>query len=191
MIYWQLLWSFIQIGLFSIGGGYAAMPLIQHQVVEVHGWLTLVQFSDIVTISQMTPGPIAINAATFVGTRMGGLPGAIVATVGCVLPSCVIVLTLAVLYRKYRNLSAVQGVLGGLRPAVVSMIAAAGLTLTLTALFGGVVFPTLLSQVDFVAVAIFSVSLLFLRWKKPDPIVVMVAAGVLGGALYAAVEAWM
>ena len=96
-IYLELLWSFFQIGLFSIGGGYAAMPLIQHQVVDLHGWLNMTQFADIVTISQMTPGPIAINSATFVGTRVAGLPGAIVATVGCVLPSCIIVLFLAFL----------------------------------------------------------------------------------------------
>ena len=92
MIHLELFWSFFQIGLFSIGGGYAAMPLIQHQVVELHPWLTLEQFSDIITISQMTPGPIAINSATFVGLQLGGLPGALVATAGCVLPSCIIVL---------------------------------------------------------------------------------------------------
>ena len=72
MIHLELFWSFFQIGLFSIGGGYAAMPLIQHQVVELHPWLTLEQFSDIITISQMTPGPIAINSATFVGLQLGG-----------------------------------------------------------------------------------------------------------------------
>lgn len=95
MIYLQLLWSFFQIGLFSIGGGYATMPLIQHQVVELHGWLTMTQFSDIITISQMTPGPIAINSATFVGIQVAGIPGALVATLGCVIPSCIIVTTLA------------------------------------------------------------------------------------------------
>ena len=114
MIYWQLLWSFFQIGLFSIGGGYAAMPLIQHQVVEVHPWLTLTEFTDIVTLSQMTPGPIAINSATFVGMRIAGISGALVATAGCVLPSCVIVLILAWVYYRYRSLSVIQGVLGGI-----------------------------------------------------------------------------
>ena len=69
MIYVELLWSFFQIGLFSIGGGYAAMPLIQHQVVDLHPWLTMTQFADIMTIAEMTPGPIAINSATFVGSR--------------------------------------------------------------------------------------------------------------------------
>ena len=121
MIYLQLLWSFFQIGLFSIGGGYATMPLIQHQVVEIHGWLTMTQFSDIITISQMTPGPIAINSATFVGIQVAGIPGALVATLGCVIPSCIIVTTLAYVYYRYKGLTMVQGIrpggLGGHRLA--------------------------------------------------------------------------
>ncbi len=79
MIYLELFWSFFQIGLFSIGGGYAAMPLIQNQVVGIHPWLTMAQFADIMTIAEMTPGPIAINSATFVGIQVAGLPGAIIA----------------------------------------------------------------------------------------------------------------
>lgn len=98
MIYLELFWSFFQIGLFSIGGGYAAMPLIQNQVVDIHPWLTMTQFADIMTIAEMTPGPIAINSATFVGIQVAGLPGAVIATVGCVFPSCVIVMTLAYIY---------------------------------------------------------------------------------------------
>ena len=86
MLYLQLFWSFFQIGLFSIGGGYAAMPLIQNQVVDLHHWLTLSEFTDLITISQMTPGPIAINSATFVGIRIGGVGGALVSTLGCILP---------------------------------------------------------------------------------------------------------
>ena len=82
MIYLELFWSFFQIGLFSIGGGYAAMPLIQNQVVDIHPWLTMTQFADIMTIAEMTPGPIAINSATFVGIQVAGLPGAVIATVG-------------------------------------------------------------------------------------------------------------
>ena len=95
MIYLQLFLSFLQIGAFSFGGGYAAMPLIQNQVVDLHHWLNLSEFTDLVTISQMTPGPIAINSATFVGTRIAGAPGALAATVGCVLPSCILVTLLA------------------------------------------------------------------------------------------------
>ena len=95
MIYLQLFWSFIQIGMFSFGGGYAAMPLIQGQVVTDHGWLTMSEFTDLITISQMTPGPIAVNSATFVGLKIAGIPGAVVSTLGCILPSRSIVTVLA------------------------------------------------------------------------------------------------
>ncbi len=100
MIYLQLFLSFLQIGMFSFGGGYAAMPLIQGQVVTLHGWLTMSEFTDLITISQMTPGPIAVNSATFVGMKIAGIPGAVVATAGCILPSCIIVTILARLYLK-------------------------------------------------------------------------------------------
>ena len=126
MIYIQLFLSFLQIGLFSFGGGYAAMPLIQEQIVDTHGWLSMSEFTDLITISQMTPGPIAINSATFVGIKIAGLAGAAVATAGCILPSCVIVTLLAKIYLKYRNVKTFQSVLDALRPAVVAMIAAAG-----------------------------------------------------------------
>lgn len=99
MIYLQLFWSFLQIGMFSFGGGYAAMPLIQEQVVNQNGWLSVAEFTDLVTISQMTPGPIAVNSATFVGIKIAGLPGALAATLGCILPSCVIVTGLAYISR--------------------------------------------------------------------------------------------
>lgn len=177
-IYLELLWSFFQIGLFSIGGGYAAMPLIQHQVVDLHGWLNMTQFADIVTISQMTPGPIAINSATFVGTRVAGLPGAIVATVGCVLPSCIIVLFLAFLYERYRGLGVVQGILAGLRPAVVALIASAGLSLLALALCGEGSISA--ENIQWLSVAIFAVGFVILRKWKPDPILVMVASGAAG-----------
>ena len=133
----RLFWSFFQIGLFSFGGGYAALPLIQHQVVEQSGWLTISQFTAIITISQMTPGPIALNSATFVGIQIAGFPGALIATLGCILPSCIVALTLAWFYYKYRNLSLVKGVLQGLRPAVVALIASSGLSILLRALLAG------------------------------------------------------
>ena len=108
MTYLQLFLSFIQIGLFSFGGGYAAIPLIQDQVVSIHGWLSMKEFTDLITISQMTPGPIAVNSATFVGIKIAGIPGALTATAGCILPSCIIVTIIARLYLKYRDMEALQ-----------------------------------------------------------------------------------
>ena len=136
MIYLELFWSFLKIGLFSFGGGYAAMPLIQEQVVSSHNWLSMAEFTDLITISQMTPGPIAVNSATFVGIKIAGIPGAIVATVGCILPSCIIVMLIARLYLKYRKMDLLQGVLNSLRPAVVAMIASAGISVLITAFWG-------------------------------------------------------
>lgn len=121
-------------------GGYAALPLIQQQVVDIHGWLTMTEFADVITIAEMTPGSISINSATFVGTKIAGMPGAVIATIGCVLPSFVIVLTLAFCYYKYKNLTVVQGALSCLRPAVVSLVANAGLAILLLAVFGGKTF---------------------------------------------------
>ena len=182
MAFLELFWSFFQVGLFSFGGGYAAMPLIQAQVVDKFGWLTMSEFTDVITISQMTPGPIAINSATFVGMRIAGIPGALVATIGCVLPSCAISLLLAWVYYRYRSLSAIQGVLGGVRPAVVAMIASAGLSILLLALFGSEAIN--LSLLDLRALGLFLLALAALRIFKPDPIWVMAGAGVLGGILY-------
>ena len=171
----ELFWSFLQVGLFSIGGGYAAMPLIQAQVVEQHPWLTMSEFTDLITIAEMTPGPIAINSATFVGMRIAGVAGALVATVGCVLPSCIVSLLLAKLYLKYRSLDLIHGALGGLRPAVIALIASAGVTILLGAL------QTSAGGVDWLNAGIFAVGLLILLLRpKTDPILVMVGAGLVG-----------
>ena len=182
MIYLELFWSFFQIGLFSIGGGYAAMPLIQNQVVQIHPWLSQSEFTDLITISQMTPGPIAVNSATFVGTRIAGMPGALAATAGCVLPSCILVTLLAKIYLKYRNLSLLQGVLKSLRPAVIAMIAAAGVSILVTAFWGEAITSLTLTQllpnISIQAVGIFIGSLILLVRFKINPIHVMLLSGV-------------
>lgn len=160
------------------------MPLIHNQVVDVHGWLSMKEFADVITISQMTPGPIGINSATFVGTRIAGLAGAIVATIGCVFPSCVIVLILAYVYYKYRGLTTVQGILNGLRPAVIAMIASAGLALVELALWNGKGISTKIDNIDFIAVIIFLLALVILRRWKINPVIVMTGAGIVGLCLY-------
>ena len=178
MIYLQLFFSFLQIGLFSFGGGYAAMPLIQGQVVTLHGWLTMSEFTDLITISQMTPGPIAVNSATFVGMKIAGIPGAVVATAGCILPSCIIVTILARLYLKYRNLDLLQGVLKSLRPAVVAMIASAGILILKDAFWGNGESMSF-AGTEWSMVMIFGICVLLLQKKKMNPIWVMVLAGVM------------
>ena len=178
MIYLQLFLSFLQIGLFSFGGGYAAMPLIQEQIVDTHGWLSMSEFTDLITISQMTPGPIAINSATFVGIKIAGLAGAAVATAGCILPSCVIVILLAKIYLKYRNVKTFQSVLDSLRPAVVAMIAAAGVSI-LTSAFWQNADKIILAETDWSMALIFLICLVLLIKVKWNPILVMLLAGAM------------
>lgn len=185
MIYLQLFLSFLQIGCFSFGGGYAAMPLIQEQVVAQHSWLTMESFSNLVTIAEMTPGPIAVNAATFVGTQIAGIPGAIVATLGCILPSCIFVTILAYIYTKYRNLSVLQGTLASLRPAVVAMIAKAGVSILVSAFFVNGIISLSPENISFRMVFYFAAALVMLRKFKINPILVMVLCGLFEVAAYA------
>jgi len=179
----QLFWSFFQIGLFSIGGGMAAIPLIQHQVVDLRHWLTLTEFTDLITIAEMTPGPIGINSATFVGIRIAGIAGALTATFGFILPPCVIVSFLAWVYFKYKGLKVMQGVLSGLRPAVVALIASAGLSIFSLAIWGEAGFFSAQSF-NFISLILFCLAVFILRKWKLNPIFVILGCGVAGGAIY-------
>ena len=187
MIYWQLFLSFLQIGMFSFGGGYAALPLIQEQVVTQHGWLSRSEFTDLITISQMTPGPIAVNSATFVGIRLAGFLGALAATFGCILPSCILVTVLSYLYLKYRKMSMLQGVLETLRPAVVSMIAAAGVSILITAFWNDAV-SFMSTKWD--SIVIFVVAVWLLKKKNWNPILVMVLRFCKAGSAGCACAGW-
>lgn len=184
MILLELFWSFFQIGMFTIGGGMAAIPLIQNQIVDLHHWLTLMEFADLISIAEMTPGPIAINSATFVGTRVAGFPGAIICTLGYVLPSCIIVSLLAWTYFKYKEFSVIRGVLCGLRPSVVALIASASITIFVLAVWGVNGFSANLKSINYVSLMLFSISIFILYKWKPNPIFVILGSGVIGGAIY-------
>lgn len=177
MVYLQLFISFLKVGAFSFGGGYAALPLIQEEIVTNHQWLTQQEFTDLITISQMTPGPIAINSATFVGNQIAGVPGGLIATFGSVLPSIILVTILAYIYMKYRNLDSLQYVLKALRPAVVAMIATAGMSILVTSFWGDQVMG--IETIKLTAVLIFVICFVLLKKTRLDPVVVMILAGVL------------
>ena len=132
MLLLDLIFTFMKIDLLAFGGGYAALPLIQEQVVNVKGWMTFAEFSDIMAIDELTPGPIIINAATFVGTRMAGIPGAVAATLGSILPSCVIALILVKVYQSLKDSPIFNGALSGLRCMVAGLIAAAAFVILRT-----------------------------------------------------------
>ena len=173
----KLFISFLKIGLFSFGGGYAALPLIQQEVVTQNGWLGVSEFNDLITISQMTPGPIALNSATFVGQRVAGFPGSLAATIGCILPSAIIVGALSYFYKKYKDLDLMTEVLKFLRPAIVVMILIAGIDILKTALFD--VNPVAMANLDFKMLGIFIIVFIIMQKKNYDPIKLMLASGAL------------
>ncbi len=176
MIYIQLFLSFVQIGLFSVGGGYAAIPLIQSQVVETHGWLTMNEFTNLITIAEMTPGPIGVNSATFTGLQIAGIPGALAATFGSIFPSCILVSILALVYCKYKETSAISNILSSLRPAVVALITAAGFSMFQTAVLSGKALH--ISSVNVFALLLFIAAFIALRKWKLNPILIMCLCGV-------------
>ena len=123
MIYFELFYTFFLIGLFTFGGGYAMIPMIQEQIVG-KGWLTEVQLLDFIAISETTPGPFAVNISTFVGSQVGGPLGAVCSTIGVILPSFIIILLVALILSKFLKNKYVQGALGGVKPVIVALIAA-------------------------------------------------------------------
>ena len=174
--------SFFQVGLFSVGGGYAAIPLIQNQVVDINHFLTLEEFTDLITIAEMTPGSIAINSATFVGTRVAGTLGAVVCTVGCITPSFIICLILAFFYYKYRNFSGVKTVLSAMRPAVVALIASAGISILMLGLFNSK--SVSFSNLRIVELILFGACLFILRKWKTSAVLMILGSGVVGTIIY-------
>ena len=175
MIYLELFWTFFLIGAFTFGGGYAMLPLIQIEVVN-KGWLANEAVVNFIAVSESTPGPFAINMATYVGSEMGGILGSACATLGVVMPSFIIILIVAKCYDRFKNSKLVKGAMSGLKPAVIGMIGTAVLSI------GKTVFVQpgmLLSAVLFGAMAV-------LAFKKVHPIIIIcisAAAGVLMGVL--------
>lgn len=174
MIYWKLFVTFFKIGLFNFGGGYAMISFIQNEVVVKNPWLSTAEFTDVVAISQMTPGPIGINLATYTGyTATHNVWGAVIATGAVCLPSFILMLLISKYFLKYRQNRGVKNVFAGLRPAVVGLIAAAALVLCNRENF-----------VDYKSLLIFAAAFaLTLKWKL-NPIYTIVLAGAAGFLLY-------
>lgn len=182
MLYIQLFYTFFKIGLFGFGGGYAMLSMIQGEVVTRYGWLSAQEFTDIVAISQMTPGPIGINSATYVGfTATGSIWGAITATFAVVLPSFLLMLTISRFFLKYQKHPIVEAVFSGLRPAVVGLLASAALVLMNTENFGS---PTDDVYSFVISCIIFLVAFVGTKKYKLNPIGMIIACGVAGAILY-------
>ncbi|MBR4167971.1 MAG: chromate transporter [Bacteroidales bacterium] len=195
-IYLQLFWVFFVIGLFTFGGGYAMLSLIQTQVVVTHSWLTESAFTDIVAISQMTPGPIGINSATYVGyevlrqsgaTHLAGILGSMTATFAVMLPSFIIVLTIVRFYTRFKDNKIFEGVMSWLRPAVVGLIGAAALILMFKVDWNGARAGISIVRENFqdwTSWLLFAAAVIASLFFKVGPIPVIIAGGILGLLIY-------
>lgn len=189
-ILFQLFYTFLKVGLFSFGGGYGMLSVIQGEIVTRHAWLTSAQFTDIVAVSQMTPGPIGINSATYVGYTAAmnatGSPaiavcGSLLASLAVMLPSFAIMLTISRYFMKYCKHPSVEAVFAALRPAVVGLIASAALLLMTEENFGSLQ----VSPVQFaVSVLLFAAAFVATYRFKLSPITIVIAAGLFGGIFY-------
>ncbi len=179
MIFLSLFWTFFKIGLFTFGGGYAMLPLIQSEVLA-HGWLTEAQLVDFIAVSESTPGPFAINISTYVGTTAGGSFGAVCATLGVILPSFIVILIVAKCYEKFKESRVVKGCMAGLRPAVVGLIAAAILSVARAVFFPDGASLAVFSDIGFYFSLILFAAAVAAAFKKAHPILIILAAAALG-----------
>lgn len=194
MIYLELFYTFLKIGLFGFGGGYGMLSLIQGEVVTRHSWMTVQEFTDIVAVSQMTPGPIGINSATFVGYTAvindGGstsfaILGSLVASFAIMLPSFILMLIISRWFMKYSHNKLVEELFAVLRPAVVGLIASAALLLMNSENFGSIT----QSPMQFgLSVALFLFAFVALRLLRWSPILILVICGAIGGVVYGVVR---
>lgn len=186
MIFFQLFYTFFKIGLFTIGGGYAMLPLIEEEITA-WGWLSSEELTNFIAVSESTPGPFAINISTYVGNQMGGIFGAFCATLGVVLPSFVIILIVAKIYDKFKNSKTVKGVMTGLKPAVVGLISTAIISIAFEVFFPGkIITAYIFKTIDlYISIGICVVCTV-LAFKKVHPILIIAisaAAGIAAGYL--------
>lgn len=179
MIYITLFLTFFKIGLFTFGGGYAMLPLIQAEVLN-HGWLAQQEIVNFIAVSESTPGPFAVNMATFIGTRLGNTFGAVCATLGVVLPSFIVILIVAKCFDKFKNNSIVKGCMSGLKPATIGLIGAAVVSVGETVFFSAGLMTSVFGDVNFyVSLAVFAV-MAVLAFKKVHPIAIICMSAVIG-----------
>ena len=187
MIYFELLWTFFKIGALTFGGGYAMLPLIQSEVLS-HGWISADELLNFIAVSESTPGPFAVNIATYVGITLGGITGAISATLGVILPSFIIILIVARFFEKFSENRIVMGIMSGLKPAVIGLILSAILSVGKTVLFPDGFNTAIFQNTEiYLTLGIFAISFVLI-FKKVHPVFVIILSAILGiaaGMLFA------
>ena len=188
MIYLELFWTFLQVGAFSFGGGYGMISLIREKSL-LHGWLTEEELLNMIAVAESTPGPIAVNMATFVGAEQGGVFGALLATLGVVLPSFIIILIIAALIGNLMKYAGVKAFLGGVRPCVVGLILATSVTMFMSVVFSfGALGDAIVMDVKGIIIFAVLIAIAVLsKWKfqkKPSPIWMILISAGLGVLMY-------
>ena len=179
LIYMELFTTFLLVGAVSFGGGYAMIPLIQQEVVERHAWLTTQQFADVIAIAGMSPGPIGTNSAIYIGYAQAGLCGALVSTLGMVLPSLLFILSIGMVYERFQTRLVVRSAFYGVRPIITGLIVYAAVTF---ALHNGMIGP--ITWFSLGLIGIFLISLVALIYFRIHPLYVILLSGILGAVVY-------
>lgn len=186
MILLKIFYTFFRIGLFTFGGGYAMLPLVEEAVLS-NGWLEESAIIDFIAISESTPGPFAVNMATYVGTSVAGIPGGILATLGVILPSFIIILIISRFYRAFKDSRLISGAMRGLKPATIGLIAAAVINMMRTVFFpNGLAISSVATKEFAISAVIFGV-MTVLALKKINPVLIIVisaAAGIACGYIF-------
>lgn len=185
MIYLQLLWGFLQVGLFSFGGAYGAIPVIR-EVVMKYGWVSEEKFAYLLAISESTPGPIMVNTATYIGNEVGGILGAALATFTVCLPAFIIILVLSMILKNFLKNQYVTAVLNGIKPCIIGIIAATGLHMIIENCFENGLSISANWQTFVISAILFVVMFLYKRWKKKamSPILLIAVAACCGIILF-------
>ena len=179
MIYLQLFWTYLKIGILGFGGGYAMLSMIQFEVVDNHGWMTTTEFADMVALSQMTPGPVSINIATYIGYTVGGILGSLVATAAIVLPSLLMLVLVLKFLFKHKENYIVKTTLASMKPVIAGLIFVAALIM-----MNPVSFPDAGLHGNNISVIICAVSFAAVFWAKINPILLVLASGLVGYLIY-------
>ncbi|MBN2878643.1 MAG: chromate transporter [Clostridia bacterium] len=189
----RMMWAFFKIGLFTIGGGYAMIPLISEEMIS-NGWMTSSEVTDLIAIAKMTPGPFAVNTATFAGMKLYGFAGALLCTLGVILPSLLITLIVAKFFFDFQDGKIVKSLLSGIRPTVVALIAGAVVSVSAITLFHVERLELILrsfGNIEAFSIVILALSLVLLLWKKVHPILVIALAGISGIVFYSLIPAFI
>lgn len=176
---WKIFLSFLKIGGFAFGGAYAVIPLIEEQMVTNNGWMTFAEFSDLVAIDELTPGPIIINSSTFIGMKLAGVPGAVAATLGCVIPGGIVALLLISLYSRYKEIPVISEIIKILKCMSAALIFSVLLKMLMSAIF-----PEGFESINILSLALMVAGFYVLKRFKTNPLYVMLGCGCINMLVY-------